>query len=721
MILTVSHGMFLLPWSTAASEKVLPEPPKLVPAKSLSNPMSHVPLFNKQKRKRDSFGSLGNEVRSPKRRNELNPIATSISANPVTPSILEASQTPASHAETTLTTPRGHIAEGEGGSQPARQENMDKASSSYDIMNSTPLQQTIESQFSLEILLKHRELRLIDQELAKCQVALEQLRRCEVMPYPASSSDPIVMAKVSSGTGPSYTQTHSPAPWGVTEGPYARHYAQWLIPDPAFGDSVSERLRLQLDGTALPDRATRGSKSTKSHPGGSTRAQRGSAREKLHALPHGYPEPKEDKGPMIVKRSTDGHMVKLVCLDCRRENFNSAQGFINHCRIAHSRGFASHDAAAIACGEEVEADAPNSAPGGSTGQVNPAAGLVHPLIRSALLTNATPQLSPATQQRRKRAQSKALTSSRHPGKPDGTNDTSSTAHAGPSSQLDLQSPSPFKPSPHTPHLSALFAKTGRGGDLDEMVTEAMRKPEPETPTTEYADDDDEDVEETIEQSESQRPHGTLGVIRSGGRLPARSGISPAPLERTPSSKSAPKPTPRRPPDYLNTLAPSSAKNEQSFPEPAYVSHPHHCDTQTITSPPITSPTLNLSPNTLESHQAPSLVSDDGDYGNTHSDFESETPSSAIASDDEDTFEVEVKDSEQQMDLDAPSGSGSSGADYGLSKPHHHAPQPTRRRPSALVRRHPAERGFEQRRVSFQSPVPTPIPRGKGGARRKGGK
>lgn len=710
--------MFLLPWSTSsASEKVLPESPKLVPAKSLPNPMSHVPLFNKQKRKRDSFGSLGIEARSPKRRNEQpNPIATSVSANPVTPRILGVGRNPASHVDPALISPKGRIAEGEDDSQG----NIDKAvSSSYDIMDLTPLQQTIESQFSLEILLKHRELRLIDQELAKCQVALEQLRRCEVMPYPVSSSDPNVMAKVSSGIGSSHdAQTQSPAPWGVTEGPYARHYAQWLIPDPAFGDSVSEQLRLQLDGTAFPDRATRGSKSTKSHSSSSTRAQRGSAREKLHALPHGYPEPKEDKGPMIVKRSTDGHLVKLVCLDCRRENFNSAQGFINHCRIAHSRGFASHDAAAIACGEEVEADAPNSAPGGLTGQSNPAAGLVHPLIRSALLTNATPQVSPATQQRRKRAQSKALTSSHHSRNTDGTNYTPSTPHAGPSSQLDLQSLFPFKPSPHTPHLSALFAKSGRGGDLDEMVTEAMRKPEPETPTTEYAEDDDEDVEESIEQPESQGSHGTLGVIRGGGRLPARSGISPAPLERTLVLKSAGKPTPRRP-DYLNTFAPNSANNKQPFPEPTYVSHPHHCDPQTITSPPITSPTLNLSPNTLESHQAPSLVSDDGDYGNTHSDFESETPSSAIASDDEDTFEVEVKDSEQQMDLDAPSGS--SGADYGLGKPHHHSPQPARRRPSALVRRHPAERGFEQRRVSFQSPVPTPIPRGKGGARRKGGK
>src|SRR5207244_3405736 len=34
------------------------------------------------------------------------------------------------------------------------------------------LRQAIDSQFSLEILLKHNELRLIEQELAKCQIAM---------------------------------------------------------------------------------------------------------------------------------------------------------------------------------------------------------------------------------------------------------------------------------------------------------------------------------------------------------------------------------------------------------------------------------------------------------------------------------------------------------------------------------------------------------------------
>lgn len=50
-----------------------------------------------------------------------------------------------------------------------------------DKVEPTELQQIIEHQFNLEILMKHRELRLIEQELAKCQIALEQLRRCEIV------------------------------------------------------------------------------------------------------------------------------------------------------------------------------------------------------------------------------------------------------------------------------------------------------------------------------------------------------------------------------------------------------------------------------------------------------------------------------------------------------------------------------------------------------------
>jgi len=110
------------------------------------------------------------------------------------------------------------------------------------------MRQTISSQLSLEILLKHRELRLIDQELAKCQVALEQLRRCSEIPYPALQQP---SEQVTTGKGAALRKTSerfpakSPAPWGVTDGPYSRHYAKWLLPDPQF-DGGEPSLSIQL-------------------------------------------------------------------------------------------------------------------------------------------------------------------------------------------------------------------------------------------------------------------------------------------------------------------------------------------------------------------------------------------------------------------------------------------------------------------------------------------
>lgn len=95
----------------------------------------------------------------------------------------------------------------------------------------------INQQFGTEILLKHQELRFINQELAKCQVALEQLRRCHLIPYPTSCPTPQQMLDISQGKGSAVQgRAGEPAaqwapPFGVTDGPYARHYAKWLIPD----------------------------------------------------------------------------------------------------------------------------------------------------------------------------------------------------------------------------------------------------------------------------------------------------------------------------------------------------------------------------------------------------------------------------------------------------------------------------------------------------------
>jgi hypothetical protein len=73
--------------------------------------------------------------------------------------------------------------------------------------------------------------------------------------------------------------------------------------------------------------------------------------------------------------------------------------------------------------------------------------------------------------------------------------------------------------------------------------------------------------------------------------------------------------------------------------------------------------LNFSPNMMESHQAPSLISDDdGDeYENTHS--ESEGPSSADDDEDGDRyFEFDIEDHGDEID----SLDGSAAANLGLA-------------------------------------------------------
>ncbi len=232
----------------------------------------------------------------------------------------------------------------------------------HDAAGIEEVKDVVQYQFCHDILMKHNELRLIEQELAKCQIALEQLRRCHLIPYPTDCPTPEQMLDIASGRGlavrprPGATVPKWSAPFGVVDGPYARHYAKWLIPDPVFDGPLPNWPGLtppsRVKGAVTADaRATRNS-ITDSSKGRPTRGLTG---QKLQSLSSGYPQPKDKAGPCVLKRS-DGKVVKLVCIDCHRENFSSTQGFINHCRIAHKRDFKSHEEAAVHCGHPIEVD-----------------------------------------------------------------------------------------------------------------------------------------------------------------------------------------------------------------------------------------------------------------------------------------------------------------------------------------------------------------------------
>ena len=549
------------------------------------------------------------------------------------------------------------------------------------------IRDAIEAQFGLEILLKHRELRLIDQEFAKCQVGLEQLRRCQLIPYPAISGDFQAPQASNNGTLVPFNEKAPDAPlWGVADGPYSRHYQRWLIPERRFGDNVPESLPgSSYTGENVPERGRRGLKSEIGTAAGKSRSQRGLTNARLQSLPHGYPEPKEEKGPMIVKRGSDGKMVKLVCLDCRRSNFNSAQGFINHCRIAHSRQFLSHDAAIEASGEEADMDVEGTM--GETNnvpQVTASSALVHPLIRSsAQLKRTTPTELTA---KRKKTQGNSSVDSQQ------SERVNIPTESFTSQRIEMVTNAhvtPFTPSPQTPHLSALFVKLGRGGDLDDMVSQAKARVEVDlSPSSD--DDDEEDIMDVAAgTTDAPQSRSTRGILRHShlhvGPHQSPGASLDSPIHHTPSSNADKQP-------FLPNI-----HSRQSYPSASDSDDAQEGRSAIIHN---SGTPFNLSPDTIEAHMAPSLVSDDGDYENTHS--ESESPSSGETDDDDDDhhyIHAELIDHDE-MDL----GPGGSSAHHiGLGgKPH--ATGITRRLSAARVPMSLHSRRTDHRRVNFASPV-----------------
>ncbi|CAG8975415.1 hypothetical protein HYALB_00010362 [Hymenoscyphus albidus] len=510
------------------------------------------------------------------------------------------------------------------------------------VVPATRIQETIETQLGLEILLKHKELRLINQELAKCQVALEQLRRCHLIPYPVSQGTSQSRMDVMNGTGPAVSQRGSVPQWapafGVTDGPYSRHYSKWLIPDPSFDGEQVEWYRtseLSRAGKTIPEgRATRHSFAEGSTAASKSRSQRGSTGQKLHALSNGYPQAKEKAGPCILKRA-DGQMVKLVCIDCKRDNFSSTQGFINHCRIAHRRDFKSHEEAAVASGQAIEVDEVGSIVGEEK-TPTVATGLVHPMIRTA----------PSDNNAYRALLSRIETSMNmyRQGKLPGVTSIPKVSPSAPS--VKAESLNKFVPSLDTPHLSNLMKMKGFGGNLTDIVSDA-KKISPEF------NDSSHDEESDIE-SPGQQPREMSNSHPPPMRMPARAAMSPVPFGRPGSSKgvevharvpsgisprlshalssfnATPMVPPSRPSTHLNIHTPSQI----AMPER------RDMDIDMMHGPSI----HDLSPNTVASNNAPSLVSDDGEYEDGD-DVESVTSASDHGSD---VAEISIEDGVEKV-------------------------------------------------------------------------
>lgn len=640
------QSIFRLPWCSdqlkfsekAALDKMRP------------SPVVEIPALNKMKRKRDDSPERWSRQDSPhtikRQRQEVDithqlPTPTSPYVSSHMPLQAEALRNivPAPRPVSAAAVPTTQSTETPGTegiklsahSQPTKSsantesEGYFSAKHSLDMMNPlsdlTPLQQVIENEINMQILMKHNELRLIEQELAKCQVALEQLRRCELRPYPGTST---LSASVSEGTGPAvvpapgFTRPSHPAPHGVTDGPYSRHYRQWLLHDPQF-DSMSPQVIAQAEQLSnLAARSTRnqGQHSRKTGSKSLGASNRGS--DSLHSIPN-YPAiPAKDKSaPLVLKRSTDNQLVKLICNDCKRGNFSSIQGFLNHCRIAHKVDYKSHDAAAIDCGQPLdEQELANLPPEAHTASAPKPAPAARASTSSATVKNAnfvhplnTPNATPVTTPR-------------------------PVAPKAPIRGLATPSTTPgnnaaaFRPSVQVPRLSAYFTKHNVGVDLEKAAAAAKQKI-------------DFGLEEDLQSPDASEANSPVAYFAGGARTlapsqGARSGPVPSGyegFERPPSRKGQRQPTQQRP--RPSPLAPT----------------PTGQDTIMMQSG-LSSPQDNLSPHTADSN--PGLVSDnEGDHDDASDDESSQIevaaprhPLPTVGRSCEDNMDIDIQEDDE---------------------------------------------------------------------------
>ncbi|CAO2658549.1 Nn.00g062720.m01.CDS01 [Neocucurbitaria sp. VM-36] len=603
------QSMFRLPWSTESPGDKIMEKSTLHKSRPL--PVVEIPNFmNKIKRKRTdspepASAQHAHVVKKWKgTQGEVKPtFAASSSTNFVTDSAKFAEAPKAASAEVLDSRPKA---------QPSRKENMTKSKASKiqqvatqadsvstptTTMDSglTAVQQAIEAQINYEILLKHNELRLIEQELAKCQVSLEQLRRCSLIPFPGTeglSEDLSLGIGAALQTPSGYTEPQYAAPWGVTDGPYTRHYAKWLISDLKF-DSVSERaLAQQAQGYfgMGEGRTTRGSFADYGSASRGRTSRTSTGMLKLTPLGENpAPAPKID--PLLHKRSTDGQWVRLYCAQCGHSNFSNTQGFLNHCRIKHNQVFKSHDQAAIACGVPVDineagnpvaASEPISTPATTPAVTFPTPitpGVVHPL---AAQPNPAPQ---------------AKNIYRDP-------------NARPRDESEVATPASCAKSSSTPYLMARLQNRGFQGDLKGLVDTARSKVD-----LDVMEPSDDDLADT-----SAAPTPVSTKPPQLARLPVS-----APGAGTASKTQSARPSSKK------GIPPSHARLPFSLPSPVKSEGDHHMPDSPV----------DLSPNTVESN--PGLVSDHDDDDDEDADDAHSQPDLIMDDDDvvvEDASDVE---------------------------------------------------------------------------------
>jgi ADA HAT complex component 1 len=388
-----------------------------------------------------------------------------------------------------------------------------------------------EIEINSAILTKHNELRLIDLEIAKCQVALEQIRRCQIIPFPALQG---FSTEVATHSGPSLLAPSGlvapqyPAPWGVTDGPYTQYLAPWLIQSGHFDPRLPESASPIASPYPRDGRATRGSAPdvTPMSSFQSARSSRASIGRGRHSLDAQSSLPQRD--PLVIKRNQDNQWVKLYCTECKpeRSDFANVQGFLNHCRISHKLDYKSHEAAAIACGRVVQINESMTAPEPiSARDATPKTSFPPSApFDSSLRSGVHPFITGPVKGRENKHMVQQLLPRSY-----SADDRKSTGLSTPTTPTIQPT---FKASTGTPYLSQLMAKSGFAGDFGATVEGAKRKED----LSIYDDSESEVEAHNHKKAKLNKKKGTA-TPQSGVKIKLKA--NPKPTPRGPSAISTP--------------------------------------------------------------------------------------------------------------------------------------------------------------------------------------
>lgn len=402
----------------------------------------------------------------------------------------------------------------------------------------------IEAQLNLQILAKHNELRLIETEMGKAQIMLEQLRRCKIIPFPICGSSPAAIDHAISGNGPALAvdpgvlqPRHAPS-FGVTDGPYSRHYEKWLIHDEAFETSHP---RMSRTSTAAPTPASR-----KRAALDEATPQRQPKRTSSSAIPQlsTVTITAVDGKSLLVVQREDGEWVKVICRVCAKRDAANLQGFTNHTRIAHSITYSNHKEAIKECGQPLDDHEASQVAAASSAQ-QPLASLALPAVAPVRLNRPSiPPLALGNQSRHSASANKLLNNMNESHWRTSQPSTPTTA-----SLPNSASTSGFVPSPDTPHLSKKFARLGSNIDLRQLVASSKLRIDLDQVHTLDADSVDETSPPTSATTVS--PHTQMPVM--GARMPAR-----APQEGQPAAHARTAPFATRVPTLPGSQLPNGS-------------------------------------------------------------------------------------------------------------------------------------------------------------------